>query len=610
LLPQVGGLVDLLQVEQHRPAGLARQRHHPFGLGRHVDVVAGHLEHAVAFFAQHAAQAEQLVAVGKSAGHQLAVGAAVDQCARGGKAEGPGTQGAAQLGRHGGDVGRRGHAVVWHAALAHRVHPQCAMRHLRACVNRRMSSTPSIRPISQSRRSGLTGAKPTPQLPIITVVTPCHDDGRQEGSQVTWPSQWVCTSTQPGVTSAPSATISRRPRPALPPTWLMRPPSTATSPAKRGAPLPSTTVPPRMTRSCMGVVSVLTVDALSPMRCPALHHSGSSTRGAPMLTRSRLLRAAALTAASLALPMLAAAQAAFPIAGKPMRIIVPFPAGGQTDVQARMLASKLQPALGVPVVVENKPGASTILGVQDLLRSPPDGHTLLYTITVTAGQNPHLFSKLPYDATKDLVPVMFAARSSTVLIVPAASPFNSVKDLVEHAKANPGKLNYASFSLGSTSHLVAEMLQHATGTQMTHVPFKGSADAGVALIGGQVDFLFDGPTTALNYAKAGKVKMLAFTDPKPYRALGNLPNMAQAGYPGVDVSGGMQFFGPRGLAPDVVAKVNAALAAALKQPEVEKMFVDGGTEIVASSPAEHAAVVKDLYDKFGEVIRRIGLKLD
>jgi tripartite-type tricarboxylate transporter receptor subunit TctC len=132
----------------------------------------------------------------------------------------------------------------------------------------------------------------------------------------------------------------------------------------------------------------------------------------------------------------------------------------------------------------------------------------------------------------------------------------------------------------------------------------------VALIGGQVDFLFDGPTTALNYAKAGKVKMLAFTDPKPYRALGNLPNMAQAGYPGVDVSGGMQFFGPRGLAPDVVAKVNAALAAALKQPEVEKMFVDGGTEIVASSPAEHAAVVKDLYDKFGEVIRRIGLKLD
>jgi tripartite-type tricarboxylate transporter receptor subunit TctC len=197
-----------------------------------------------------------------------------------------------------------------------------------------------------------------------------------------------------------------------------------------------------------------------------------------------------------------------------------------------------------------------------------------------------------------------------VLVVPANSPFNSVKDLVEHAKANPGKLNYASFSLGSTSHLVAESLQHATGTKMTHVPFKGSADAGVALVGGQVDFLFDGPTTALNFAKAGRVKMLAYTDTKPYRALGNLPNMTQAGYPGVDVSGGMQFFGPKGMSADTVAKVNAALVAALKNPEVEKLYLDGGTEIVASSAAEHAVMVKDMYDSFGAVIRRIGLKLD
>ena len=329
-----------------------------------------------------------------------------------------------------------------------------------------------------------------------------------------------------------------------------------------------------------------------------------------MLTRARFLRAAALAAAAATLPLAASAQASFPTPGKTMRILVPFPAGGQTDVQARALAAKLQPALGVPVVVENKPGASTILGVQELLRAPPDGHTLLYTIGVTAAQNPHLFSKLPYDAQRDLVPVMFAARSSTVLIVPANSPFNSVKDLVEHAKANPGKLNYASFSLGSTSHLVAELLQYVSGTKMNHVPFKGSADAGVALVGGQVDFLFDGPTTAQNYARAGKVKMLAYTDPKPYKALGNLPNMAQAGYPGVDVSGGMQFFGPRGMAPEVVARVNAALAAALKQPDVEKLFVDGGTEILASSPAEHAAAVKDQYEAFGAVIRRIGLKLD
>ena len=205
---------------------------------------------------------------------------------------------------------------------------------------------------------------------------------------------------------------------------------------------------------------------------------------------------------------------------------------------------------------------------------------------------------------------MFAARSSTVLTVPINSPFNSVADLIKHAKANPGKLNYASFSLGSTSHLVAEMMQQATGTQMTHIPYKGSADAGLALMGGQVDFLFDGSTTAIANAKGGKVKMLAYTDLKPYAALGKLPNMAEAGVPGVDVTGGMQFFGPRNLPPEVLAKVNAALASALQDPEVAKLYADGGTEIVASSAAEHAASVKEQYERWGGVIRKLGLKLD
>ncbi len=329
-----------------------------------------------------------------------------------------------------------------------------------------------------------------------------------------------------------------------------------------------------------------------------------------MTTRQTFLRATA-AAALLALTAGASAQApAFPVPGKPMRIIVPFPAGGQTDIQARMLASKLQVSLGVPVIVENKPGASSITGTMEVVRAPADGHTLLYTISVTAAQNPHLFSKLPYDPARDLTPVMFAARSTTVLTVPANSPFNSVADLIAFAKANPGKLNYASYSAGSTSHLVCELMQQATGTQMTHIPFKGSADAGLALMGGQVDFLFDGPTTALANARAGKVKMLAYTDPKPYAALGKLPNMAEAGVPGVDVQGGLQFFGPAKMAPEVLARVNAAIAAALKDPEVVKAFNDGGSEIVASSPAEHAASVKEQSERWGGVIRRLGLKLD
>jgi tripartite-type tricarboxylate transporter receptor subunit TctC len=328
-----------------------------------------------------------------------------------------------------------------------------------------------------------------------------------------------------------------------------------------------------------------------------------------MPTRHAFLRTLLATAAATLLPLAAQAQT-FPIPGKPVRIVVPFPAGGQTDIQARVLAAKLQTSLGTTVIVENKPGASSILGTMEVVRAPADGHTLLYTITVTAAQNPHLFSKLPYDPFKDLTPVMFAARSSTVLSVPANSPFNSVADLIKFAKANPGKLNYASYSAGSTSHLVAELMQQSTGTTMTHIPFKGSADAGMALIGGQVDFLFDGPTTAINNAKGGKVKMLAFTDPKPYAALGNLPNMAQAGVPGVDVTGGMQFFGPGKMPPEVLAKVNAALAAALKEPDVAKIYADGASEIVASSAAEHAASVKEQYERWGAVIRKLGLKLD
>ncbi|MES2716564.1 MAG: tripartite tricarboxylate transporter substrate binding protein [Pseudomonadota bacterium] len=328
-----------------------------------------------------------------------------------------------------------------------------------------------------------------------------------------------------------------------------------------------------------------------------------------MLNRATLLRAA-LAAAALCLPAAPALAQAFPIPGKPVRIVVPFPAGGQTDIQARLLASKLQPLLGTTVLVDNKPGASSILGTMEVVRAPADGHTLLYTISVTAAQNPHLFSKLPYEPFRDLTPVMFAARSTTVLTVPANSPYNSVADIIRFAKANPGKLNYASYSQGSTSHLVAEMMQQATGTQMTHIPFKGSADAGMALMGGQVDFLFDGPTTAMANAKGGKVKMLAYTDPKPYVALGKLPNMAEAGVPGVDVSGGLQFFGPAKLPPEALAKLNAALATALKDPEVVKAFIDGGSEILASSPSEHAAAVKEQHERWGSVIRKLGLKLD
>ncbi|MBL8378247.1 MAG: tripartite tricarboxylate transporter substrate binding protein [Burkholderiales bacterium] len=324
------------------------------------------------------------------------------------------------------------------------------------------------------------------------------------------------------------------------------------------------------------------------------------------LTRRALLT---LAVAGSVAAMPAAAQT-FPIPGKPIRIVVPFPAGGQTDIQARFLAQRMQTALGNSVVVDNKSGASTIIGTQDVIRSAPDGHTILYTIAVTGAQNPHLFSKLPYDPLKDLTPVMFAARSGTVLVVPASSPFKTVRELIDHARANPGKLNFGSFSLGSTSHLNGELLKINAGIDIVHVPFRGSADAIVALLGGQVQMLFDGPTTALTNAAAGKVRMLGVANTPNFGPLKSVPTMAEAGVPGLDISGGMQFFGPAGMSRDVLQRVNAALAAALKTPEAEKLYLEGGTEIVASSPEEHTRLFRDQYERWGAIIRKLNIKLD
>ena len=320
------------------------------------------------------------------------------------------------------------------------------------------------------------------------------------------------------------------------------------------------------------------------------------------------IAAAVSATAGLALPT-AFAQT-FPQPGKNLRIIVPFPAGGQTDIQARALAPKLQASLGVPVIVENKPGASTIIGTQDLMRSAPDGHTIMYTIGVTVMQNPHLYAKLPYDAWRDIAPVMFAARSPTVLIVPTGAPYNNVRELVAFAKANPGKLNFGSFSSGSTSHLYGELMKEQAGIDMVHIPFKGSADASVALIGNQIQLLFDGPTTAINQAKAGRVKMLGVTDRARYGAMPEVPTMTEAGVPGLDLDGGMMFYAPGSTPAAIIKRLNDELAKALKDPEITALFVGGGTEIVASSPEALGALNRRGSETWGAIIKKLGIKLD
>jgi tripartite-type tricarboxylate transporter receptor subunit TctC len=314
---------------------------------------------------------------------------------------------------------------------------------------------------------------------------------------------------------------------------------------------------------------------------------------------------------AVALAACGAAQAQeFPQGGRAIRILNPFPAGGSSDLFARSVASRMQQGLGVPVVVENKPGGSTVVAVRELMKSPPDGHTILYTITITTSQLPHLYAKPPYDIFKDFTPLGLAAYNRTILMAGPNTPFNSVKELIAYAKANPGKVNYASFGNGSTAHINSELLKQVAGIDMLHVPYKGGADAGRDLMGGQVQIFFDGPATAINGYRSGKLKMLAIADGKRVAAVPEIPTMGEAGVAGFDLSGIEQFLGPAGMPRAIVERLNAEIVKAIRTPEVTEIYERGGSDVVASSADEHARIMKDNYERWGAVIRRVGVRLD
>jgi tripartite-type tricarboxylate transporter receptor subunit TctC len=316
-------------------------------------------------------------------------------------------------------------------------------------------------------------------------------------------------------------------------------------------------------------------------------------------------------ALALAAAVLAATAHAqqFPIAGKPIRIVVPFPPGGQTDIQARAIGQKMSEALGGhSVIVENKAGGSTVIGARDVQKAAPDGHTLLYTIA-THVQNPHLFKVPPWDPFKDFTPITAGAKSNTILTAHVSMPFNNVKELVDYAKANPGKLNFASFGSGSSSHLNGEKFKRLADIDIVHVPYKGSGDAMKDHMSGVVQIFFDGPTTAISNAKSGKVKLIATASETRSAALPDLPTMREQGYD-VGLWGYLWFWGPPGMSSATVDAVYAPLAKAILNPDVKEMFAKGGSEAAGMPPAEMARVAKDLYDRWGAVIREVGVQLD
>ena len=298
----------------------------------------------------------------------------------------------------------------------------------------------------------------------------------------------------------------------------------------------------------------------------------------------------------------------FPLPGKPVRIVVPFAPGGQTDIQARAIAQRMTEASGISVIVENKPGGNTIIGAREVQKAAPDGHTLLYTIA-THVQIPHLYKEPPWDPFRDFTPITPGARSATILTAHVSAPYNTVQELVAYAKANPGKLNYASFGAGSTSHLNGEHFKRLAAIDLVHVPYKGSGDAMKDHLTGTVQLFFDGPTTAIANAKTGKVKMIAAAADTRYAALPELPTMRENGYD-VGMWGYLWFWGPGGLPPATVDAVYQHLAKAIQHPSVRELFASGGSEASGLPPAEMQRAARDLHERWGQIIRTLGVKLD
>ena len=335
------------------------------------------------------------------------------------------------------------------------------------------------------------------------------------------------------------------------------------------------------------------------------------------MTRRRPLVAAltALTLAPLAaLPLTAAAQA-WP--SKPVRIVVPFPPAGTTDILARALAPELQRAFGQPFVVENKPGAGGNIGAAEVAKAAPDGHTLLMGTVGTHAINPALYTKMPYDHVKDFVPVTLVAGVPNVLVLNPASAqrhgIASVADLARAARANPDKLTFASSGNGTSIHLSGELFKALTGTQMVHSPYRGSGPALLDLMGGNVDLMFDNLPSAMPHIKSGKLLALAVTSSTRSAAVPDLPTVAEAGGPTLASFEASSWFGllaPAGTPMDIVNRIQQETAKALATPAMRERLQSQGAIPSGNTPAEFARLIEAETRKWAPVVKASGAKVD
>lgn len=337
--------------------------------------------------------------------------------------------------------------------------------------------------------------------------------------------------------------------------------------------------------------------------------AGSSGTGEKELTMRKrslvysLIAAVALFACALAVSP--AAMAAYP--DKPIRLIVPFPAGGNADIVARSIGNDLSKNLGVPVVIENRGGAGGVIGSEIVAKAPADGYTIMM-VSASHVINPSMQKSLPYDTIKDFAGISLVAEVPTVLVVHPSVQAKSLKELIALAKANPGKINFASAGNGTVGHLSGELLKSMAGIKMEHVAYKGNGPAMTDLLGGHVQMLFGSMPSALPHIKSGAVRALVVTAPKRSAAAPDIPSTSEAGLPGFDVSTGFGLFAPAKTPRPVINKLHDEVVKVLKIPEVRNRLAGQGAEPVGSTPEEYDAFVRTESAKWQKVCKEAGIK--
>jgi tripartite-type tricarboxylate transporter receptor subunit TctC len=309
-------------------------------------------------------------------------------------------------------------------------------------------------------------------------------------------------------------------------------------------------------------------------------------------------------------PSLAQSQtaASYPAPGKPIRLVVGLAAGGSLDFQARTIAQAVSEQTGHQVIVENKPGASMMLAASEVARAAPDGYTLAYAPSSIFAQNPHTLLSVNYDPFKDFTPITIASRGPLVLTVHAGLGVKNVPELIAWGKANPGKLVFASFGMGTSSHVYAEAFAKAAGVAIVHVPYKGTADAVRDLFEGRVQAYFDAAPTAINNERTGKIKIIGVAAPIRNPFMPSVPTISEQGVPGIDLTSWIMIAGPANLPVPLLKQINAVFTKALNTSSVREAIAKGAYEASPSSPEEASAEIKTAYERWGTMIRQMGFQ--